>query len=289
MRRTIRSLTLALVGSLALAATASANTSVPNSPVTKSLPGVPCSVTATFTLSSSTRTMTYGGGVSCAGGVGAKTIDVVPQVYNVVNGKPLWFSISLVGLYQGPTPVNPLRLTGTTTYVPSHTYRLLVYGKVTMPDGRSSSATVCSACTGSPQLSIGASSTYNAQPPTAVQVNGVPCTLGQNGLVFTLVNGSYVMNYGAFSACGGINTGKRSLTICAQVVNRINGKDVWFTISGSCLSQGPAPPNPLGLRTARTAYLGHGYRVMASTTVQYPGQHGTLTGSATVYSAGAAP
>ena len=34
-----------------LAATASANTSVPNSPVTKSLPGVPCSVTATFTLS----------------------------------------------------------------------------------------------------------------------------------------------------------------------------------------------------------------------------------------------
>jgi len=201
----------------------------------------------------------------------------------------LWFSISLVGLYQGPTPVNPLRLTGTTTYVPSHTYRLLVYGKVTMPDGRSSSATVCSACTGSPQLSIGASSTYNAQPPTAVQVNGVPCTLGQNGLVFTLVNSSYVMNYGAFSACGGINTGKRSLTICAQVVNRINGKDVWFTISGSCLSQGPAPSNPLGLRTARTAYLGHGYRVMASTTVQYPGQHGTLTGSATVYSAGAAP
>ena len=110
-----------------------------------------------------------------------------------------------------------------------------------------------------------------------MQVNGVPCTLGQNGLVFTLVNSSYVMNYGAFSACGGINTGKRSLTICAQVVNRINGKDVWFTISGSCLSQGPAPPNPLGLRTARTAYLGHGYRVMASTTVQYPGQHGTLT------------
>ena len=232
--------------------------------------------------------MTYGGGVSCAGGVGAKTIDVVPQVHNVVNGKPLWFNISLAGLYQGPTPINPLRLTGTTTYVPGHTYRLLVYGRVTMPAGRSSSATVCSACTGSPQLSIGASSTYHAQPPTTTAVNGVPCSVGQNGLIFTLVNGSYVMNYGASSDCA-TGAGERTLTICAQVVNRIDGKDVWFTISGSCLSRGPVPANPLTASTARTAHLGHGYRIMASTAVQYPGQHGTLTRSATVYSAGAAP
>jgi len=289
MGRRVWSLILATLGSLVLAANASANTSVPKSPVTTSLPGVPCSVTATFGLDSSTRAMTYGGGVSCAGGVGAKTLDVVPQVFNVVNGKPLWFNLSLVGLYQGPTPINPLRLTGTTTYVQSHTYRLLVFGRVTMPDGRSSSATVCSACTGSPQLSIGPSHTDDAQPPTATQVNGVPCSVGQNGLVFTLVNGSYVMNYGGFSACNGANAGKRDLTICAQVVNRINGKDVWFTISGSCLSQGPAPANPLSLRTARTAYLGHGYRVMVSATVRYPTARGTLTRSATVYSASAAP
>ena len=289
MREVSRLFILACVGSLVFAAGASANPSVPMSPVTKSLPGVPCSVTATFTLSASARTLTYGGGVSCAGGVGAKTIDVVPQVYNVVNGMPLWFSIGLVGLYQGPTPINPLRLTGTTTYVPSHTYRLLVYGQATMPNGRTSSTTVCSACTDSPQLSIGSSYTYKAQPPTATQVTGVPCSLGQNGLVFTLVNSSYVMNYGAFSACGGTKPGKRSLTVCAQVVNRINGEDVWFTISGSCLSQGPVPVSPLGARTARTAHLGHGYRIMASTTVQYPGARGTLTRSATVYSAGAAP
>ena len=285
MRLCVRSLVLGCAGLLVLAGSALANP--PASPVTKSLAGVPCSVTATFTLSAGKGTMTYGGGVSCAGGVGAKTLNVVPQVFNVVNGKPLWFSIGLVGLYQGPTPINPLRLTGTTKYVPSHTYRLLVYGRVTMPDGRSSSTTVCSACTGpSPQLSIGSTYTYNAQPPTATQVNGVPCSLGQNGLVFTLVNNSYVMNYGGFSACGGTHPGKRSLTICAQVVNRINGKDVWFTISGSCLSQGPVPDNPLGARTARTAYLGHGYRITASTTVQYPG---APTRSATVYSAGAAP
>ena len=288
MRTTIRSLTLAFVGSLVLAASASANTSAPKSPVTKSLPGLPCSVTATFRLSAGARTMTYGGGVSCAGRAGAKTVDVVPQVYNVVNGKPLWFNIGLVGLYQGPTPVNPVRLTGSTTYVPGHTYRLLVYGQVTMPDGRSSSATACSACTDSPQLSIGSSHTYDAQPPTATPVDGVPCSVHQNGLVFTLVNGSYVVNYGAVSGCA-VEAGTRTVIVCAQVVNRVNGKDVWFTISGSCLSQGPAPANPLSVRTARTAYLGHGYRIMASTTVQYPSAHGTLTRSATVYSAPAAP
>ncbi len=288
MRKVVRSLTLASVGSLVFAATALADPSSPNSPVTQSLPGVPCSATATFTLSPGNRTMAYGGGVSCAGGVGAKTVDVVPQVYNVVNDKPLWFNISLAGLYQGPTPVNPLRLTGTTTYVPTHSYRLLVYGQVTMPDGRSSSATVCSACTGAPQLSVGASHTYHAQPPTVTPVNGVPCSVSQSGLVFTLVNNSYVMNYGGFSACDA-NAGKRTLTICAQVVNRINGNHVWFTIGGACLAEGPAPANPLSTRTARTAYLGHGYRIMASTTVQYPGQHGTLTRSASVYSEGAAP
>jgi hypothetical protein len=288
MGRSIRSLTLACLGLLALAGTASANTSPPKSPVTKSLPGMPCSVTATFTLSRDKGTMDYGGGVSCAGGVGAKTIDVVPQVYNVVNGKRLWFNISLVGLYQGPTPTNPVRLGGATTYVASHTYRLLVYGRVTMPDGRSSSATVCSACTGSPQLSIAASSTYHAQPPTATAVNGIPCSVGQSGLGFTLVNGSYVVNYGAFISCD-TDAGKRALTICAQVVNRINGKDVWFTISGSCLAQGPASANALSLRTARTAYLGHGYRIMASTTVQYPSRQGTVARSGKVYSAGAAP
>jgi len=287
--RMVRSLILACPGLLVLATSALANTSAPNSPVTKPLRGVPCSVTATLTLEASDRTMTYGGGISCAGGVGAKTIDVVPQVFNVVNGKSLWFNLSLVGLYQGPTPINPLRLTGTTAYVPSHTYRLLVFGRVTLPDGRSSSATVCSACTGSPQLTIGASSIFRAQPPTTTRVNGVPCSVGQNGLIFTLVNGSYVLNYGGVSTCGGTSPGTRALTICAQVVNHINGKDVWFTISGSCLSRGPTQANPISLRTARTAHLGHGYRIMASTTVQYPSGRGGPTRTATVYSASAAP
>jgi hypothetical protein len=45
------------------------------------------------------------------------------------------------GPLPGPTPINPLRLNGTTKYLPSHTNRLLVLGRVTIRDGRSSSAT----------------------------------------------------------------------------------------------------------------------------------------------------
>ena len=291
MNRAMTAVLLACLGSLPLAASAAANTSSPRSPITKPLSGVPCSVTATFSLDRRAATMTYGGGVSCAGGVGQKTIDVVPQVFNVVDGKPLWFNISLAGRYQGPTPISPLRLTDKTSYVASHTYRLLVYGRVTLPNGRSAATTVCSGeCSGSPTLSIGPSTRFAAEPPTSAKVPDVPCSIGQGGLVFTLVNGSYVINYSGFSVCGGTgNAGKRSLTICVQVLNRINGKDVWFTVSGSCLSMGLTGANPARLSTARTGYLGHGYRVMASTTVQYPSSHGTLTRSTTVYSGAAGP
>lgn len=66
MREVGRLFILACVASLVFAAGASANPSVPMSPATKSLPGLPCSVTATFTLSASARTLTYGGRVSCA-------------------------------------------------------------------------------------------------------------------------------------------------------------------------------------------------------------------------------
>ncbi|MGZ4179083.1 MAG: hypothetical protein ACXVUL_00120 [Solirubrobacteraceae bacterium] len=291
MNRVMTAAVLACVGSLSLAGTAAANASPPRSPVTKQLAGLPCSVTASFSVNSTSAKMTYGGGVSCAGGVGQKTLDVVPQVFNVVHGKPLWFNISLAGRYQGPTPINPLRLTDGSAYVSSHTYRVLAYGRVTLPDGRSAATTACSGeCTGAPTLSIGSSYRYDAQPVTTAEIPDVPCSVGQGGLVFTLVNGSYVTNYSGFSVCGGPGSpGKRSLTICVQVANRINGKAVWFTVSGSCLSTGLIPTNPAQLGTARTGYLGHGYRVMASTTIQYPTSHGTLTRSRTVYSAAAAP
>lgn len=107
--------------------------------------------------------------------------------------------------------------------------------------------------------------------------------------MFTLVNGSYVIHYGAHSVCSGTGRGKRSLTVCVQVVNRINSKDIWFTVSGSRLSQPLTSTNPVGLHKARTGFLGHGYRIMATTTVAYPTSRGNVTHSATVYSAAAAP
>ncbi len=287
----VRSSALSVLAFLALASSASANASAPRSPVTRTMSGTPCSVTARFTLSQSTRTMSYGGSVSCAGGVGQKTVDVVPQVFNVVNGKPLWFDISLIGRYAGPTPINPLRMSASAPYVPSHTYRLLVYGRVTLPSGRTASMTVCSgSCAGSPSLGIRASHTYYAAPASSKPVADLPCSVGQDGLLFTLVNGTYVINYGGVTACRGTaRHAKTTLAVCVQVVNRIAGRDVWFTVSGSCLSNRPSSAGVASLRTARSGFLGHGYRIVASATIRYQTGHGTITRSARAYSAASAP
>ena len=140
----VRMLIVVCLGSLVLAGAASAQT--------VSIPGMPCSATASqsFATVNGTFTQNYGGGTSCAGGVGQKTLDVVPQVFNVVNGKPIWFNVSLVGAYQGPTPINPLRLSGSRAAVASHQYRVLVYGQITL-NGKTSSATACAGtCSGSP-------------------------------------------------------------------------------------------------------------------------------------------
>jgi hypothetical protein len=247
-------------------------------------------VAVTFTRDLSTRVMSYGGRISCRAAAGEKTLDVVPQVYNLVHGKPLWFSISLVGRYQGPTPANPLDLSATNPYVPSHTYRVLAYGTVTLSNGHTASATVCSgSCAGARPLSVRPSSSYLAQQPTSVSVPGLPCVVGQEGLLFTLVNSTYVINYGGYSFCEGPRPqGRRSITICVQVGNLINGHPRWFTVSGSCLSKPPGSGSVF-LSTARTAYIGHGYRLKVSSTVTYLTSRGTITRSATVYSAASGP
>src|SRR6202012_1898689 len=143
-------------------------------------------------------------------------------------------------------------------YVPSHTYRLLVYGQVKRANGHIVSVTVCSGCAGSaPAVAITPSHTFRAQPATSARLTGSSCTLTQNGLVFTLVNGSYVLDYGAGTDCGG-SSAKNAVTVCAQVANRSPGRTVWFTITGSCLSSGPAVARSVQVSTARTAHLGHG-------------------------------
>lgn len=253
---------------------------LPAPTVSAQLPGVPCSVSATFHLNRTAKTMSYGGSVSCKG-AGEKTIDVVPQVSRVINGRPHWFDITLAGRYQGPSPVDPLQVSDRRSYSPSHTYRLLVYGHVKTATGHAATATVCSGCTGPfAALTVRPSHTFQAQPSTVARLTGTSCILLQNGLTFTLVNGSYVVNYGANTLCGHA-AARRTVTACVQVVNRIQGPNVWFTDLGSCLSTGPTTTDPAQVHTARTAYLGHGYRIMAKTTVT----QGSTTRSATVYSA----
>jgi hypothetical protein len=230
----MRALVAVVFASLVLAADPSAASPAPT--VSAQLPGLPCSVSATFHLDRSTKTLSYGGSIHCQGGSEAKTIDVVPQVSRVITGRRHWFNITLAGRYQGPTPIDPLEVNDRRSYVPSHTYRLLVYGRVTSADGHSSTVTVCAGCTGPfAGLTVTPSNAFQAEPSTAARVPRTSCTLVQGGLTFALVNGSHVVE--------------------------------------------------AGIRTAQSAYLGHGYRIMARTTVT----QGAVTRSATVYSAAAAP
>ena len=296
MKAFIRSLTLACVGSWLLATGASASYAMEASTTTKPLPGIPCSVTANLAVDYGLGSMTYRGGVSCAGAVGQKTLDVVPEVFRVVNGHSLWFDLSLVGRYQGPTPVNPLRLSAGTRAVPGHIYRLLVYARVTTANGRSSSLTACAGCAGAPRssspstLSVRPRGNNPVEPATTKQMRGTPCFVYQGGLDFTGVNGTYVVNYDGYAACSGEQlVAHPSLTLCVQVAGRVNGKNVWFTINGSCMSAESATTDTVVLSTARTAFIGHGYRIMASATVHYPTARGTITSSATTYSAAAGP
>ena len=289
MRIRISGFIIVCVASLTFAAGACAAPVVPAFSTTKQLAGVPCSVTATLALDRATATLSYGGGVSCAGGAADKVIDVVPQVFNVVNAQPLWFDLSLAGLYQGPTPSNPLRLSATKHAVVSHVYRVLVYGHVTMPDGRVSSATVCANCADYGNLTTHSSYTYAPQGPTTVPMAGVPgCTITASGPVFTLVNGSYVVTYGGYASCNQ-NVKHMSITVSVQTPNTISGRASWFTITGSTQSRAASSASYLQLSTARTAYLGHGYRSVVYATCQYSGAHGTVTGAGTAYSPGWAP
>ena len=203
MSRSTRSFLLACVGvgSLLSATAAAASTGMPQPSITKQLVGVPCSVTVygLAFINGGTPSMSYGGGVSCAGGVGQKTVNVVPEVGKAVNGQQHWYVIGGIGLYQGPTPVNPLRVSGTTSFVAGHVYRLLVYGGVTLPDGRTSSMTICSGCAPStsplPTLRVTGYDRNEPFPPRTVPIKGIAglsCSVTEFGPVFKIVNLTYV-------------------------------------------------------------------------------------------------
>jgi hypothetical protein len=275
----------AIAAAATLAATAAAGPAAQSA--TKRIPGVPCSVTGKLRVEQASKTLSYSGGVSCQGGAGEKTIDIVPQVGKLVGHKRHWYSIGGAAFYQGPVSSGrPLRVKATARAVPGHTYRLLAVARVVLADGATGTATACAACDGSaPALSLGGLHPFLARPSTSGSLGASGCALTQDGLLFTLVNRGYVLNYGAFVACLPTGAGSRSLTVCAQTSAHRGSGTAWLTISGSCMSTGSTGSAPLVVSTARTTYLGHGYRIKATATVSYRGR----TSTATVRSAAGTP
>ncbi len=273
------------VTALVLAAGAQGQTPVLHE-TTVQIPGASCSVTAWdyFDSVRGDYAMHYGGGTSCAGNTGQRTLNVVPQVFNLVHGQPLWFNIGGDGLFQGPTPASPLRLSRVRTAVAGHIYRLLVYGQVTS-NGRTSSVTACTGCQGTrPALSIKPPSGFiYSWPATSVSMPGVACSVTQAGASFPYINGTPVMYYGGHLSCASNVTGRRTLTIAAQVAGP-GPEHVYYTINGSTLSTSSSASPFLSLNTARSVYIGHPYRVIAIGTVTTRGR--TITTSAHSLTAG---
>jgi hypothetical protein len=105
-------------------------------PVTIHAPNYPCSATAygpTFHSSASGWTQDYGGGTSCAGGVGTKSVTVYEQVLG--QDGHTWYTIAGSRFTAGPINGNPLRTWGDRPAYLGHGYRTVVVAKLVVPNG----------------------------------------------------------------------------------------------------------------------------------------------------------
>jgi hypothetical protein len=107
-------------------------------------------------------------------------------------------------------------------------------------------------------------------PPVTVQAKGYPCSLTVYGATFHSKHSGWTQDYGGGVSCAR-GVGTKSLTISDQVL----GQDghTWHTISGSTFTAGPVNGNPLRMRRTRAAFLGHAYRVLATTKLVVPNGH----------------
>lgn len=105
-------------------------------PLTVHADGYPCSVTAygpTFRSRSHRWTQHYGGGTSCAGGVGVKTLTIYDQVMGHDNRT--WYTISGSTFTAGPTSVNPVHMIRYRRAYLGHAYRAVAIAKLVVPNG----------------------------------------------------------------------------------------------------------------------------------------------------------
>jgi hypothetical protein len=105
-------------------------------PLTVQAKGYPCSLTAygpTFHSKHGGWTQDYGGGVSCAGGVGTKTLTISDQVLGQ-DGKT-WHTISGSKFTSAPITGNPLRMRRNRSALLGHVYRVVTSTKLVVPNG----------------------------------------------------------------------------------------------------------------------------------------------------------
>ena len=104
-------------------------------------------------------------------------------------------------------------------------------------------------------------------PPMTVQAKGYPCSLTAYGTTFHSHRSGWTQDYGGGVSCAG-GVGVKTMTISDQVLGS-NGR-TWYTISGSTFTGGPTGSNPLRMIRNRPAFLGHAYRVLATTKLVVP-------------------
>jgi hypothetical protein len=105
-------------------------------PVTVHARNYPCSLTAygaTFHSHRSGWTQDYGGGVSCAAGVGEKTLTISDQVLGQ-DGRT-WHTIIGSTFTNGPIQQNPLRMIRNRPAYLGHAYRVVTTAKLVVPNG----------------------------------------------------------------------------------------------------------------------------------------------------------
>lgn len=96
-----------------------------------------CSVTAygpTYGTKPGNWFMRYGGGTSCADGIGVKSLTVYVQTIGKLRGRPHWFTVWGTGLTSGPTTAVHLRRIGTREAYLGHGYRVVAVATLIVPN-----------------------------------------------------------------------------------------------------------------------------------------------------------
>jgi hypothetical protein len=109
-----------------------------NPPATVQQGNWACSVTAygaTLGVKPGNWFMYYGGGTSCARGIGQKSLTVYVEVMGTTSGKAHWYTVWGTGLTTGPSSAVHVRLINTRQAYLGHEYRVVAVATLVLPNG----------------------------------------------------------------------------------------------------------------------------------------------------------